>query len=154
METMNTLLLSGLLGATSATLPAQAPPDAIYETEAMACADAGQPLRLRVSFDAGYENQVQVIDFATRQTLATFSNRPAGTLLGAGAWTLTPTDGCVLISARFTPDDATFHPSSGRFTCTTAGFEDSTDADYNDAALLLEGGHFRGLGDCPGLEQS
>ena len=148
-------MLPALLATALATTPIPGP-QVLYETRAVACAAPGEQMTLSISFEAGFQNRVQILDASAGRTLAIFDNRfggyeasdathpPGPITIEAGAVAR-----CVVISATFrTSDGAPWVQSKGRFSCTDAGFEDSTDADYNDAFVHLDGGSFREVPGC------
>lgn len=123
------------------------PPPARYAQTATACAPAGADLVVTATFSADFPNRVRAFQPRSGAPLGVLSNQAPGPQL-----LVVPDNGarrCVALVAEHRVDGyGPWAPSQGRFRCTEAHFEDSTDADYNDAAVLLQGATFRGLGGC------
>lgn len=104
----------------------------------LVCADPGEPLTLEVAFSAGYENRVLIRDIDGTEVVARFSNRSQN---ATRVWRAPERDRCTCYRLEGIHDPGGgFRASKVLIEGRTIGWEDSTDADYNDARVrILEG---------------
>lgn len=140
---MKSIALAITAGLLSVAL--SAPSYALVAPGNVLCAAPHKPLKVRVSFDAAFENGVIITDSATGRVAMTFNNfygRGAGRewRSGAGTWVSRP-GRCYTVRAQHKTGPANpslpWVESQYQRDGNKLGFEDGADNDYNDAVVRI-----------------